>query len=124
MEKVRLGKKVQSNSSRPLTSQLAALADEVLCTLKRIPAEQVHRVFLRSSVILAGGKPRLAERSRGHNPGRDVVFLRVHPDAHQLRRPDPRILGHFADHAGLRPAWSAYVVGVERMVLVCLCGRR
>ena len=41
-----------------------------------------------------------------------------------LRRPDPRILGHFADHAGLRPAWSAYVVGVKRMVLVCLCGRR
>ena len=35
-----------------------------------------------------------------------------------LRRPDPRILGHFADHAGLRPAWSAYVVGVKRKVLL------
>ena len=28
------------------------------------------------------------------------------------------MLGHFADHAGLRPAWSAYVVGVKRKVLL------
>ena len=35
-----------------------------------------------------------------------------------LRRPDPRILGHFADHAGLRAAWSAHVVGVKRKVLL------